>query len=188
MRITGFSNYEIYPETGQVFSYKSNRFIGSTNPKGYWMVTMYDDDGNKHHQNLYRVIWKCVYGEIPKGYEVNHIDQDRDNNSIHNLNLLTHKENVNWGDGNEKRSNTLKTKKHLCKPIIALKDGEIKRLFKSATDVENKKIGKRRTVSRCCVGSLKTAYGYQWKFLDDLLGDWLEEIQDEDMKNEGMLT
>lgn len=175
MKLKGFSNYEIYPNEGKIWSYKKNRFIGSTNPKGYWMVTMYDDDGNKHHQNLYRVIWECVYGKIPNGYEVNHINQDINDNSIQNLNLLTHKENVNWGDGNKKRSKTLKDKQHLCKPVIALKDGKIIMLFKSATDVEDKKMGKRRTISRCCVGSLKTYQGYEWKFVDDYLADWWDK-------------
>lgn len=166
MKLKGFSNYEIYPNEGKVWSYKKKRFIGSKNPKGYYMVTMYDDEGNKTHRNLYRVIWECVNGEIPEGYEVNHIDENRENNAIQNLNLLTHKDNVNWGTGNIKRSKTLKDKKHLCKEIVAVMDGEVVMSFTSATEAEEKGYGSRRCISRCCVGRQKTYLGYKWLFLD----------------------
>lgn len=178
MRITGFSNYEIYPEEGKVWSYKRKSFIGSPNTKGYYTVTMYDDNGVKTHQSLHKLIWLCVNGNIPEGMEINHIDENRGNNSIYNLNLLTHKDNINWGNGNVKRSKTLIDKKHLTKPIVALKDNKIIMLFQSASDAERKGYGKRRCISACCVGREKSYLKYQWKFLDDYLAEWWENEMD----------
>lgn len=41
------------------------------------------------HVLLHRFVWLCENGEIPKGYDVHHIDHDVDNNDISNLQLLS---------------------------------------------------------------------------------------------------
>lgn len=38
---------------------------------------------------LHRYIWEKYNGAIPKGYDVHHIDKNKDNNNIENLQLLT---------------------------------------------------------------------------------------------------
>lgn len=43
-------------------------------------------DGNREY--LHRDIWKHFNGEIPKGYDIHHIDEDRHNNKIDNLVLV----------------------------------------------------------------------------------------------------
>ena len=75
MKLEGFSNYEIYPEEGKIWSYKSNRFIGSIRPSGYYSVSLSDDNGNLKVYLLHRIIWKAVNGEIPYGYDIHHIDE-----------------------------------------------------------------------------------------------------------------
>ena len=44
------------------------------------------------HKRLHRYVWEYYNGEIPKGYEIHHIDMDRDNNDISNLQLLSRSE------------------------------------------------------------------------------------------------
>lgn len=58
----------------------------------------------KKHYLVHLLVWEAFNGPIPKGMEVNHINEIRWDNRIDNLNLLTRKENINWGTGNEKRS------------------------------------------------------------------------------------
>lgn len=43
-------------------------------------------------------MWECYNGPIPKGMTVVHIDEDRNNNVITNLQLLTAEENSIKGD------------------------------------------------------------------------------------------
>lgn len=51
-----------------------------------------------------RCIYTAFYGPIPEGMQVNHIDEDPTNNKLDNLNLMTPKENTNWGTGVERRA------------------------------------------------------------------------------------
>lgn len=37
---------------------------------------------------MHRYVWQYFYGEIPKGYEIHHIDGDKSNNDIKNLEML----------------------------------------------------------------------------------------------------
>ena len=178
MRIMGFNNYEIYPETGQIWSYTSNRYIGTKGLDGYWRCAIISDDGKRENWLMHRLIWVIINGEIPNDLQINHIDENKDNNSIFNLALVTCKENNNWGTHNERMIKNQKSK-----PIIALKDGNPKMYFKSIREA-NRNGYHSFNIAECCKGNYNNAYGYQWKYLDDILGDWLEEIQDEDMKNE----
>lgn len=108
MKINNYSEYEIYPNEGKIWSYKSNKFIGA-NRNGYLIVSLYADDGSIWKTGVHRVIYTACYGEIPEGYEVNHIDENKENNCIDNLNLLTHTENVNWGTRTKRASLKNKT-------------------------------------------------------------------------------
>lgn len=44
------------------------------------------------HQRLHRAVWESVYGQIPDGMQIHHIDHDKGNNEPDNLELLTAEE------------------------------------------------------------------------------------------------
>lgn len=52
---------------------------------GYYLSTT---NVNGKRKRLHRYVWECNYGEIPKGYHIHHIDKDKGNNSIENLELI----------------------------------------------------------------------------------------------------
>jgi hypothetical protein len=62
--------------------------VGTLRESGYRVLTLY----KKYHME-HRVIWMFHYGDIPKGYEIDHIDEVKDNNKIENLRLATPSEN-----------------------------------------------------------------------------------------------
>ena len=65
----------------------------STNRYGYSVVGI-----SKPKRKLifvHRMVYEAFVGEIPQGYEIDHINTIRDDNSVENLRLVTHKENVN---------------------------------------------------------------------------------------------
>ena len=63
--------------------------VGQMKPDGRRYVKF---NGQRYYE--YNLIWMWYYGEdIPSHLEVDHIDNDRDNNRIENLRLLSHQEN-----------------------------------------------------------------------------------------------
>lgn len=65
---------------------------------------------------LHRYIYEKFKGKIPKGYEVHHIDQNKENNDINNLELLLKKEHQKihsmtlTAEERERRKNNLEQK------------------------------------------------------------------------------
>lgn len=58
--------------------------------KGYMQMR------TKISQNyVHRIIWETFYGEIPNGYQIDHINTVRTDNRLENLRLVTCKENGN---------------------------------------------------------------------------------------------
>lgn len=62
------------------------------NAKGYWFTNFYYN-GSSHCHLIHTVMWRAFNGEIPKGYEVDHINNIRTDCSISNLQLLTKSQN-----------------------------------------------------------------------------------------------
>ena len=42
--------------------------------------------------SIYRDVWRYFFGYIPEGYEIHHVDKNKENNDISNLQMLTVKE------------------------------------------------------------------------------------------------
>lgn len=174
MRLEGFSNYEIYPETGQVWSYKSNRFIGSPNKRGYITCCIVGDNGEKIDGMMHRLIWFAVNGEIPEGMQVNHINEIKNDNRISNLNLMTNEENRYWGTGLERHHSQMVNNKKLSKPILALKNGKVILYFPSTQEATRKGFN-NGSISKCLNYVRKQHKGYEWQYQDNYLADWWEQ-------------
>lgn len=72
---------------GKIIGKRGGR--GFKNSEGYLMVKLW-----KKSYSVHSIIWEAFNGPVPKGLEINHIDLDKTNNALSNLELLTHKENV----------------------------------------------------------------------------------------------
>lgn len=172
LKIDNFSNYEIYPKDGKIWSLKSNKFIDNCKtPTGYHSCTLRSDNGISWSTNVHRVIYTACYGEIPEGMQVNHIDEDKSNNSIFNLNLMTPKENTNWGTRNKRASKTLKgtrtNRTDQSKPVGAFKDGKLVMTFQSIAEAGRNGFD-HSCIGKCCRGNknYNTHKGYEWQFID----------------------
>lgn len=49
---------------------------------------------NKKHFLVHRAVWEAFNGPIPEGLDIDHIDGNPHNNSLSNLQAITHRENI----------------------------------------------------------------------------------------------
>lgn len=94
-----WSDYFIFDEkTGNLLNKftrnnraKAGDVSGYVNDSGYVVVRI---DGKRFR--AHRVIWEMHHGEIPNGYEIDHINRVRGDNKLENLRLVTsHENNLN---------------------------------------------------------------------------------------------
>lgn len=74
---------------GRVF--KINEHICKVvNSKG-WYLTLILKDGLGGHKTcrIHRLVWETFNGKIPNGYVIHHIDGDRQNNKLNNLQMIS---------------------------------------------------------------------------------------------------
>ena len=104
----GFSKYLISTD-GQVYSLKRDRLLpqGFTH-RGYKQVDVCNDEGIKKHMRVHRLVYMAHKGVIPEGMQINHKDENKANNCIDNLELMTNKENCSYGTRNARISQAMK--------------------------------------------------------------------------------
>jgi len=84
-----FENYLINPKKGTVIHKRHQRILGSKMSTGYVAVTI-----NKSGWLLHRLVWYHVNGPIPVHHEIDHIDGNKQNNCIDNLQCLSKAEHA----------------------------------------------------------------------------------------------
>ena len=158
-----FKYYEITKE-GVVINLKTNRkYKGKIGNNGY--LTFHTKRNNKCYTYSIHRLLAIKYIPNPNNYPViNHIDGNKLNNSIDNLEWCTHshntKEAVRLGLMNY--SNNCGP----CKKVIQInKDTkEIIKIYNSIIEASKELKINRTGISNCCSGRYKTSGGYIWKY------------------------
>lgn len=145
-------------ENGSLASVKERILKPSINHKGYYRVALWKNSIPKRCL-VHRLVWEAFNGTIPEGLQVNHISERKSENRLSNLNLMTPKENCNWGTGIERQA------KKLSKVVLQfdLNDNFIKE-FPSLMQVYRELGFNQGNISKCCKGKYKTAYGFKWRY------------------------
>lgn len=161
--IPGFEGRYQVSNTGKVKSMNYRRtglpgILAPRNSRGYKCVHISNADKKCRSHFVHRLIWETFVGPIPEGMEINHKDENKSNNSLENLEVMTPKQNNNYGTRN------IRTALSLMKPIaqIDMVSGEILKKYPSIT-CARKEYG--QSVANAVVGRYKQAYGFKWKYL-----------------------
>ena len=79
-----------YRENGNLAEFNGYKFR-LDKKTGYYLSTQVI---NGKRKRLHVYVWECSNGEIPTGCVIHHIDHDKSNNDISNLELLTEEEHI----------------------------------------------------------------------------------------------
>ena len=160
-----YKNYEIYSD-GRIWSNSRNKFLKpQTTKDGYQQVNLVDNEGKMKRYTVHKIVYEAVSGKpIPKGYEINHRNEIKtDNRFFENLELVTHKENMNYGTCSKRIA------KANSKKVGAYKNGELVMVFQSIKEAKKKGF-EPSAVSSCC----RNCYsrdgnnfykGFQWTYI-----------------------
>lgn len=135
------------------------------NHKGYLRVGLCKN-GKVKRYFVHRLVYEAFIGEIPKGMQVNHKDENPQNNILSNIDtLMTQKENNNWGTHNERIAKANINNPKRCKSVIQKSlDGKVIRIWASGAEVEKELGYSKGNISWCCRGKFKQRYGYIWEY------------------------
>lgn len=99
--------------------------------KGYLAFDLSDEQGNVKTNYAHRLVAEAFIPNPHEFPQVNHIDEDKTNNSVDNLEWCTISHNVNWGTANERR------RIGRVRPLLAIRinDGKLLK-FNSYRDAE----------------------------------------------------
>lgn len=119
-KIEGFSNYQIW-SNGNIISEITGSILGHVQPNGYVRMTLTDDDGEHHSFYGHQLVWQAFNGSLPKGQQINHINECKADNSIWNLEAVTPAQNNAYGTAKSRRSLTMRMNT-VERRIVALED------------------------------------------------------------------
>ena len=134
----------------------------SKNTKGYLFVNLCKN-GKRKMFTIHRLVAETFLPNPDNLPEINHIDEDKTNNSVDNLEYCTHEYNQNYGTRNERISKT-NTNGKQSKPVLQFsKTGDLIREWPSTRECERNGYN-HGNILKCCNGKRKYAYGYIWRY------------------------
>lgn len=158
--IKGYEGYYQVSNLGRVQSIKKRKiFRNNKNSRGYIVVTLTKNNIERSFA-VHRLVAQTFINNPDNLPQVNHIDGNKQNNKVENLEWCTQKENqIHCYRNNLQRLGT--------KKIIQINvDGTIIKEWDSITDAEMKLKINHGKISMVCRGKRKTAGGYLWKYAD----------------------
>lgn len=123
---------------------------------GYLNVSLCKNREHKMYK-VHRLVAQAFIPNPDNLPQVNHKDENKENNSVQNLEWCDAKYNINYGTRNQRYS----------KPVLQYtKSGAFVKEWKSAMDVQRNLGYHQQHISHCCNGKRKSANGFVWKFKD----------------------
>lgn len=178
--VLNYPDYEVY-EDGRIWSNKTSKFLKPNfNKAGYESVELFNESGSKRIL-IHRIV-ATAFIPNPHHYpQVNHIDENKHNNAVTNLEWCTAKYNMNYGNGAKTRhlkidytkpcykENAIKNGKVVSVPVFMFsKDGIFLNSFDSIIDASIATGIHKSNIGKASDGKRKTAGGFIWKRSDDL--------------------
>lgn len=120
----------------------------------------------KKNIRVHRLVAKAFLPNPENKREVNHIDGNKFNNSVDNLEWVSGSENCKHAYDVLRRKKFFGSNNHNSKKIMRVEDGKIYGSLSEA--VRDLKISGHAHISDCLYGKRIKAAGYHWKFVEEV--------------------
>lgn len=127
----------------------------------YYQVFLHKGNGIQKAFKIHRLVAEHFIPRIEGKNVVNHIDCNKLNNRVDNLEWVTDLENTKHAIDNGRLEGAFDYRKKL---IINIDTGDI---FPSQADAERYYGVARGAIGKCLKGKSKTSCGYRWRYVDE---------------------
>lgn len=151
--IKGYEGLYAISADGKVYGYKRKKFL-TQHPigRGYLKVSLCKD-GEMKNFLIHRLVAEAFLSNPNNLPQVNHINEDKSDNRVENLEWVSAKENDNYGTRN----------KRISKPIYCI---ELKKRYESLSEAAKDLDLDTGAISRVCQGKANHTHGYHFEYLE----------------------
>jgi len=154
--IEGFGGNYLIDENGNVFSKYTNKYLSQRfNNQGYKLVDLFYKN-NRKQSLVHRLVAKTFLDNSQNYPCVNHIDFNKTNNNVNNLEWCSYLHNIKHSKIIEKMNNSTKKK------VKQIKNNKIIAIYDSRMEAERKTGINNANISECCNNIRKSAGGFKW--------------------------
>lgn len=153
---------------GHIWGITKGDYLIERSHKGYKTVRLYVD-GKKKVFFVHRLVAKTFIPNPENKATVNHINEDKNDNRVENLEWMTNLENIFYGTGQIRAVENNIHNKRISKPVYQLSlDGEVVRVHSSIRSASRYIEVDKNEIKDCLKGIRKTCHGYLWKLKEQL--------------------
>lgn len=164
--IEGFEGLYQVSNFGRIKRVTTGRILkGDKNNDGYLRVKLYKNN-TKSNKSIHRLVAEAFIPNPENKPQVNHVNEDKTNNSLDNLEWMTAKENINHGTRNKRVSKAISKSNSI--PIIAtnIKNGESTEFY--GISECGRQLGlHQQNISKVLAGTRRHTGGYTFKYKGD---------------------
>lgn len=169
--VEGYEGLYEVSDLGRVRSWIDNnknrraepKILNPANDRGGYLLVALHKDGRQKTFLVHRLVAQAFIPNPLNLPQVNHISEDKTDCRAVSLEFCTARYNNNYGTRNERAA------KSLSKPVLQYDlSGNLVKEWPSTMEVERQTKYSRGFISNCCLGKHQSAYGFVWRYSDDV--------------------